>query len=77
MQKDISGLSAFLSDLDAKFVNYEKGNPYWDKSVTFTLEDEDLEAEDEAEANGGSEVNLCESRWPRAHERARAPVRVC
>ena len=75
MQKDISGLSAFLSDLDAKFAKYEKGNPYWDKSVTFTLEDEGLEAEDEA--NGGSEVNLCESRWPRAHEPKRAPVRVC
>ena len=49
VQRDISGLNKFISDLDARFMKYENGNPYWDKSVTFTLEDEDQGEDDDSE----------------------------
>ena len=47
-QGEISALNKFMSSLDEKFEDYEKGNPYWDQSVTFTLEDQDEDGDDDS-----------------------------
>jgi len=62
-QGEISALDKFLSSLNEKFIDYEKGNPYFDPSVTFTLEnqddddeDSDASAVDEGSKKGGSSL---------------------
>jgi hypothetical protein len=49
-QGEISALNKFMSSLDEKFEDYEKGNPYWDQSVTFTLEDQDEDGDGDSSA---------------------------
>jgi hypothetical protein len=56
-QGEISALTKFMSSLNEKFIDYEKGNPYFDPSVTFTLEDQD-DDDDDSDASGADEVRV-------------------
>ena len=51
-QTQISALDKYVSSLSAEFRKYEKGNPYWDNTVTFTLDEQD--DDDDADSDDGS-----------------------